>query len=203
MDSGDRHNHARHPTPGTRATTTPSSRSCFYSTSSSANNRSSSWRACRLTGRPRLTRSWSQRRKPPSVGLPGASPTPLEVGPMASNNVVLTARVMPAPKKAGASDVARFVRYVQYRDIHPDSKQAQDVDDLIAYVHHRDPTSPRGRMFDAEGPAGEEQRRALVDLVSRSNEELLARESPSRTSLRAAYRLMVSPEDARGLDLKR
>ena len=122
---------------------------------------------------------------------------------MASNNIVLTARVMPAPGKAGAADVARFVRYVQHRDIHPDSKQAQDVDDLIAYVHHRDSTSPRGRMFDAVGPAGDEERRVLVDLVSRSNAELLTRDNPSRTSLRAAYRLIVSPEDSRGLDLKR
>jgi hypothetical protein len=122
---------------------------------------------------------------------------------MASADVVLTARVMQVPKKAGAADVARFMRYVQYRDIHPDSKEARDVDDLIGYVHHRDPTSPRGRMFDAEGPAGEDERRVMVDLVSRSNAELLTRENPSRTSLRAAYRLIISPEEARGLDLKR
>jgi hypothetical protein len=122
---------------------------------------------------------------------------------MTSNSIVLTARVMPVPRNAGGADVARFVRYVQYRDIHPDSKQAQDVDDLIAYVHHRDSTSPRGRMFDAEGPAGDDERRALVDLVSRSNAELSTRDNPSRTILRAAYRLIVSPEDSHGLDLKR
>jgi hypothetical protein len=122
---------------------------------------------------------------------------------MASNNVILTARVMPAPRRAGAADVARFVRYIQHRDIHPGSKEAQDIDDLIAYVHHRDATSPRGRMFDAQGPAGDDERRVLVDLVSRSNAGLLAQDNPSRTSLRAAYRLIVSPEDARGLDLKR
>jgi hypothetical protein len=122
---------------------------------------------------------------------------------MADPDVILTARVMPARRNASAGDVARFVRYVQYRDIHPDSREARDVDDLIAYVHHRDPTSPRGRMFDAAGPAGDEQRQALVDLIGRSNQELMGREHPSSTSLRAAYRLIISPADASGIDLKR
>jgi hypothetical protein len=118
-------------------------------------------------------------------------------------NVILTARVMPARRSASAGDIARFVRYVQYRDIHPDSNDARDVDDLLAYVHHRDPTSPRGRMFDAVGPAGDEQRQLLVDHVARSNAELLTRETPSTTSLRAAYRFIISPEDARGINLQR
>ena len=38
---------------------------------------------------------------------------------------------------------------------------------------------------------------------ARSNAEVLQRPNPSRTTLRAAYRLIISPEDARGLDLKR
>ena len=121
----------------------------------------------------------------------------------AGTGVILTVRVMPARKSASAGDIARFVRYVQYRDIHPDSNQARDVDDLIAYVHHRDPTSPRGRMFDAVGPAAYEQRQVLVDHVARSNTELLGRDNPSTTSLRAAYRLIISPEDARGVNLQR
>ncbi len=122
---------------------------------------------------------------------------------MATTDVILTARVMPAPSRPGASDVARFVRYVQYRDIHPDSPKARDVDDLIDYVHHRDPTSPRGRMFNAEGPAGEDERRQLVDLVTRSNAELLTRDRPSTTTQRAAYRLIISPENDTGLNLQR
>jgi hypothetical protein len=116
---------------------------------------------------------------------------------------ILTARVMPVAKSGSPADISRFVRYVEYRDIHPDSKPAKDVDDLIAYVHHRDKTSPRGRMFDADGPATDEHRRAIVEHVARSNAEVLQRESPSRTTLRAAYRLIISPEDARGLDLQR
>ena len=120
-----------------------------------------------------------------------------------SENVVLTVRMMPARQNGGAADVTRFVRYVQFRDIHPDSVEAKDVDGLLAYVHHRDPTSPRGRMFDANGAAGDEERRLLVDHVGRSNAELLLRPNPSRTSLRAAYRLIISPEDARGLNLQR
>lgn len=122
---------------------------------------------------------------------------------MLSDRAILTVRVMPARRSGSGGDISRFVRYIQHRDIHPDSAEARDVDELIAYVHHRDPSSPRGRMFDAEGPAGEDQRRVLVEHVTRSNQELLTRENPSRTSLRSAYRLIISPEDARGLDLKR
>ena len=121
----------------------------------------------------------------------------------AANGVILTVRVMPARKNGASGDVTRFVRYVQYRDVHPDSALAEDVDGLVAYVHHRDPTSPRGRMFDASGPAGDDQRNVLVGHVTRSNEELLHREKPSATSLRSAYRLIISPEDARGLNLQR
>jgi hypothetical protein len=121
----------------------------------------------------------------------------------AANGVILTVRVMPARKNGASGDITRFVRYVQYRDVHPDSALAEDVDGLVAYVHHRDPTSPRGRMFDATGPAGDDQRTALVDHVTRSNEELLGRHKPSATSLRSAYRLIISPEDARGLNLQR
>jgi hypothetical protein len=120
-----------------------------------------------------------------------------------TTDIILTARVMPVRKTGSASDIARFVRYVQYRDIHPDSKAAEDVDDLIAYVHHRDQTSPRGRMFGATGPAGDHERSVIVDHVARSNAELLTREKPSTTSQRAAYRLIISPEDARGLNLQR
>ncbi len=117
--------------------------------------------------------------------------------------VILTVRIMPVRRNGSPSDIARFVRYVQYRDIHPDSKEAKDVDDLIAYVHHRDQTSPRGRMFDGDGPATDEHRRVIVAHVARSNAEVLRRENPSTTTLRAAYRLIISPEDARGLDLQR
>lgn len=120
-----------------------------------------------------------------------------------SPDVVLTVRYMPATATCGAGQVGRFVRYVERRDVHPDSREAGDVDDLVAYVHHRDPTSRRGRMFDADGPAGDPQRQALVDTVARSLEELRLHDRTSTTTERAAYRMIISPADARGLDLQR
>jgi hypothetical protein len=121
----------------------------------------------------------------------------------ASTTAILTVKVMGVPKAGGASDVSRFVRYVEHRDVHPDSPGVRDVEDLLAYVRHRDRTSSRGRMFDADGPATGEHRRRVVDHVARSNAEVQSRQTPSRTTLRAAYRLILSPEEARGLDLQR
>jgi hypothetical protein len=59
-------------------------------------------------------------------------------------------------------------------------------------------------MFDAAGPAGDHQRREFVQHVARSTAGPAPPERPrSTTSERAVYRFVLSPRDARGLDLKR
>jgi hypothetical protein len=123
---------------------------------------------------------------------------------VARTDIVLTVRYMPAHAAVGPRGIGRFVRYVQYRDVHADSRPVRDLDGLIRYVHHRDATSPRGRLFDATGPAGDEHRRALVRHVARSTEELQRGDRPGSTSSeRAVYQFILSPRDATGLDLKR
>ena len=123
---------------------------------------------------------------------------------MARTDVVLTVRYMSARAAGGPRGIGRFVRYVQYRDAHPDCEEVHDLDGLIRYVHHRDRTAPRGQLFDVAGPAGDEQRRDFVHHVARSTQELHRAAGPrSTTSERAVYRFILSPRDARGLDLKR
>jgi hypothetical protein len=59
-------------------------------------------------------------------------------------------------------------------------------------------------MFNAVGQAGDEQRREFVQYVARSTERTPpAGQLRSTTSERAVYRFVLSPKDARGLDLKR
>ncbi len=117
---------------------------------------------------------------------------------------MLTLHYMSARAAGGSRGIGRFVRYVQYRDAHPDGEEVHDLDGLIRYVHHRDRTSPRGQLFDAAGPAGDEQRRDFVHYVARSTQELHRAAGPrSTTSERAVYQFILSPRDARGLDLKR
>jgi hypothetical protein len=123
---------------------------------------------------------------------------------VARTDIVLTVRYMRAHAAVGPRGVGRFVRYVQYRDVHADTEPARDLDGLIRYVHHRDATAPRGQLFDAAGPAGDDQRRALVGYVARSTEELHRGDRPRSTSSeRAVYQFILSPQDATGLDLKR
>jgi hypothetical protein len=123
---------------------------------------------------------------------------------VARTDVVLTVRYASAHAAGGPRGIGRFVRYVQYRDAHPDREEVHDLDGLIRYVHHRDRASPRGQLFDAAGPAGDEQRRDFVDYVARSTHELHRAARPrSTTSERAVYQFILSPRDARGLDLKR
>jgi hypothetical protein len=123
---------------------------------------------------------------------------------VARTDIVLTVRYMPAPAAVGPRGIGRFIRYVQYRDVHADSRPVRDLDGLIRYVHHRDATSPPGRLFDATGPAGDEHRRALVRHVARSTQELQRGDRPGSTSSeRAVYQFILSPRDATGLDLKR
>jgi hypothetical protein len=104
--------------------------------------------------------------------------------------------------------VGGFLRYVQYRDKHADQAPPKEVDGMLKYVAHRDRTGSRARLFDASGPVGDDQRRALAAFVGRGVAATKAQLSrspggPPTDRRRAVYRFVLSPEHADGLDLRR
>ena len=115
---------------------------------------------------------------------------------------------------AGARELRRavggFLRYVQYRDKHPDSEPepAADpkVNGLLNYVAYRDGAAVKGRLFGAEGLVGDAERRELATFVARSiaatRPQLQTVDGELVDRRRAVYRFVLSPESAAGLDLQ-
>jgi hypothetical protein len=102
--------------------------------------------------------------------------------------------------------VGGFLRYVQFRDQHAEP-EAAGLDAFVRYVAHRDRTSPGGRVFGPDLDV-EVDRRRLVDYVSRSIKGLAPKwvqgaDGKLVDQQRAVYQLILSPEDWRGLDLRR
>ncbi len=95
---------------------------------------------------------------------------------------------------ASANRLSGFLRYVQFRDQHEDLRR--ELGGLTRYVAHRDRTAPGGRLFGPRGNAGDLERRVLLAHISRS-----LRQGGGKFP-RAAYRFVLSPERAEGLDLK-
>jgi hypothetical protein len=93
-----------------------------------------------------------------------------------------------------AKGLSGFLRYVQFRDQHADLKR--ELGGLTRYIAHRDRTALGGRLFGPRGNAGDLDRRALLAHISRS-----LRDGHGKYP-RAAYRFVLSPERAEGLDLK-
>lgn len=91
--------------------------------------------------------------------------------------------------------VGGFLRYIQQNDHHWTAEKATGVDGFLRYAAHRDRTMPRGRLFGADGDVGDHERRELGRFVTRSVD--------GRDAGRAFYRLIISPEDGRGLDLRK
>ena len=121
---------------------------------------------------------------------------------MRSQRFVLTLKWNPVTTADGVRKAAGgFLRYIQYRDHHEKEEKARDVDGLLRYVAWRDRATATERLFKHDGPATDRDRQALADFIGRSVQGLERRES--RWPQRACYRLILSPEDARGLDLRR
>ena len=116
---------------------------------------------------------------------------------MLSTRAILSVKFTAAGPKAGRA-VSGFLRYVHYRDEHEVGERAKGIDGLVRYVAYRDQASPQGRLFDARGTIGDRERKQLVEFVNRS----LRSTDDTRRQRRAVYRMVLSPEDARGLDLK-
>src|SRR5712691_11378120 len=104
--------------------------------------------------------------------------------------------------------VGGYLRYMQFRDQSPEVERQGGLDAFVRYVSHRDRTSPSGRIFGAEGSLTTADRRRLVDYVARSTKGLepkwvKTRDGKLEDRQRAVYQLVISPDDWRGLDLRR
>lgn len=113
-----------------------------------------------------------------------------------------------------AGDVRRavsgFLRYVQHRDLHPDSKPLRatpEVAGLLKYVAYRDRATNRAELFGPRGSMGTKERKGFSEFVARSLEGsqpqiFRTREGGLLDRRRAVSRLVISPERAHGLDLQ-
>jgi len=117
---------------------------------------------------------------------------------MRSTRAILSVQYTAASSKAGKA-VGGFLRYVHYRDHQNRERDEKGVSGLVRYVAFRDSASPQGRLFNQDQTIGDPERRALLRHVRRS---IVGVPRTSR-SARAVYRFVLSPEDARGLDLRR
>ena len=112
---------------------------------------------------------------------------------MSADRCILSIKYVPA---GSAKRLGGFLRYVQFRDQHLDMSEGKKLEGLTRYITHRDRTAPGGRLFGRDGNCGDLDRRALLAHISRS-----MRQGGGRHP-RAAYRMVLSPEQAEGLDLK-
>jgi hypothetical protein len=107
--------------------------------------------------------------------------------------------------------VGGFLRYVQHRDLHPTSEPDRTkpaVSGLVKYVAYRDRAASRAELFSSHGSSGTQGRKEFVEFVARSiaqSEPQIFRTRDGRLQdrRRAVSRLILSPEQAQGLDLER
>ena len=122
---------------------------------------------------------------------------------MKSNRAILRVNRTYASAAVGNA-VGDFLRYIHYRDPIQRGEDGHGLPGLVRYVAQRDQTSPEGRLFTRNRNVGDRERRALARFVRRSLEAVPAAVLERKWSgVTAAYRFVVSPEDARGLDLRR
>lgn len=113
---------------------------------------------------------------------------------MTGDRCILSVKFVPA---GSAKGLGAFLRYVQFRDQHQDLARDRALTGLTQYIAHRDRSAPGGRLFGPNGNSGDLDRRALLAYISRS-----LRSDEKGRAPRAAYRMVLSPEHAEGLDLK-
>ncbi len=127
---------------------------------------------------------------------------------MRSARSVLALKYTPVSVAGGVRKaVGGFLRYVQFRDQHAEP-EVGGLDAYMRYIAHRDRTSPSGRVFGINENHVEVDRRRLVAYVLRSTKGLAPkwvedRSGKLRDHQRAVYTFVLSPEDWRGLDLRR
>ena len=128
---------------------------------------------------------------------------------MSSTYSILNLEYMPVSVAGGVrKSVGGFLRYIHFRDQHAEPEHESGFDGFVRYVAHRDRTSRAACVFDANGPCVDADRRRLVDYVARSTAGLSPKwvtniKGELEDRQRAVYQLIISPEDWRGLDLRR
>jgi len=122
---------------------------------------------------------------------------------MAERAILAVAYTPVSGDRSAKRAVAGFLKYVQHRDQHPEPKPA--VEGLLKYVVHRDRSGSNARLFNRGGKVSDEHRRWLAAYVGRSvaNMPKPHWQGPGEAidRRRAAYRFVLSPETAKGLDL--
>jgi hypothetical protein len=89
-----------------------------------------------------------------------------------------------------------------------DRRGRPEVAGLLKYVAYRDSASRRAELFGLHGPLASEDRKAFAAFVAKSLEDsrpqqFRGRDGDLHDRRRAVYRLVISPERAEGLDLRR
>ena len=129
-----------------------------------------------------------------------------------TDRVILAVKFTPAGAGAQVRKaVGGFLRYVQHRDLHPThpaNKPRTEVPGLLKYVAYRDRTSTRAELFGPGGTLSSEDRKAFASFVATAVELSSAqlfrgRDGKLHDRRRAVYRMVISPERAAGLDLRR
>jgi hypothetical protein len=113
---------------------------------------------------------------------------------MSRERSILNIRYTPVSKSAGRS-ARRLTGYIQKRDNEREEGEPGDPEEFMHYAAYRDRAQPEGRMFNERGTAGERERLDLVQNIRESIEG-------ARHGDRAFYQMVISPEDARGVDLR-
>ena len=121
---------------------------------------------------------------------------------MLSRRAILSVQYTATGPEA-AKALGGFLRYVHYRDHHNLDERDRGLAGLVRYVAHRDSAAADGRLFDRTKTVGDRERRELSRYVSRSLAGLPDSDpAGNQRPARAVYRFVLSPEDARGLDLR-
>ncbi|MEA2646605.1 MAG: hypothetical protein QOE92_1688 [Chloroflexota bacterium] len=113
---------------------------------------------------------------------------------MSRERSILNIRYTPVSKSAGRS-ASRLTGYIQKRDNEREDGEPRDPEEFMHYAAYRDRAQPEGRMFNENGTAGERER---LDLVKNIRETI----EGARHGDRAFYQMVISPENAGGVDLR-
>jgi hypothetical protein len=126
--------------------------------------------------------------------------------------VILAVKFTPAGSAGQVRKaVGGFLRYVQHRDLHPTQptqRPSPKVSGLLKYVAFRERGSSRAELFGPGGPLGSPERKAFATFVAgaleRSESQFYrGKDGEIHDRRRAVYRMVLSPERAEGLDMRR
>jgi hypothetical protein len=128
-----------------------------------------------------------------------------------SDRVILALKFTPAgaPSQVRRA-VGGFLRYAQHRDLHPTQpggRPKSEVAGLVKYVAYRERASTRAELFGPSGTLDSSDRKAFAAFAAGALEGsrpqlYRGRNGEMQDRRRAVYRMVISPENATGLDLR-